>query len=63
MEHGRRNIIAGGIVIIIAAIGGFALGFTVETIFKDGVYAMTLPRMLMKAGHSHECLWLFTTLL
>ncbi len=53
MEHGRRNIIAGGIVIFIAAIGGFALGFTVENIFKDGFYALTLPRMLMKAGHTH----------
>lgn len=53
MEQGRRNIIAGGIVIFIAAIGGFALGFTVENIFKDGFYAMTLPRFLIKAGHSH----------
>ncbi|MBI5195496.1 MAG: hypothetical protein HZA10_04145, partial [Nitrospirae bacterium] len=49
MEHDRRNIIAGGIVIFIAAIGGFALGFTVENIFKDGFYALTLPRMLVKA--------------
>lgn len=53
MEHGRRNIIAGGIVIFIAAIGGFALGFTVENLFKDGFYALTLPRLLVKAGHSH----------
>lgn len=53
MDYGRRNIIAGGIVIFIAAIGGFALGFTLENLFKDGFYALTLPRKLTKSGHTH----------
>ncbi len=53
MKYGRVNIIAGGIVIFLAAIGGLALGFTLDTVFKDGFYSLTLPRLLVKAGHTH----------
>ena len=53
MNFGRLNIISGGIVIFIAAIGGFALGFTLDPFFEKGFYALPLGRMLLKAGHTH----------
>ncbi len=53
MKYGRTNIIAGGIVIFAAAIGGFALGFTMNAYFEKGFYAIPLTRLLLKAGHTH----------
>jgi uncharacterized membrane protein len=53
MKFGRLNIIAGGVVIFIAGFGGFALGFTMESHFSQGFYALPFARALMKAGHSH----------
>ncbi|MFC1824237.1 hypothetical protein ACFL9T_16115 [Thermodesulfobacteriota bacterium] len=53
MNFGRRNIIAGGIVIFLGAIGGFALGFTLDPFFEKGFYALPMGRMLLKAGHTH----------
>lgn len=53
MKQGRLNIILGSAVIIAAGIGGFALGFTVEKHFILGHYSPSLPRFLIKAGHSH----------
>ncbi|MCU0598760.1 MAG: hypothetical protein MUE70_05800 [Desulfobacterales bacterium] len=53
MKFGRKNIIAGGIVIFIGAFGGFVLGFSVDPYFEKGFYAMTLSRFLLRAGHSH----------
>lgn len=31
-----------------------ALGFTMDAYFSRGVYAMPLPRVLLKAGHTHN---------
>ena len=53
MRIGRKNIIAGGIVIFIGAFGGFALGFSIDPYFEKGFYAVPLARFLLKAGHSH----------
>ncbi len=53
MKEGRLNVIVGGIAILVGAVGGFCLGFSMEPFFKDGFYAMTLPRLLLKAGHTH----------
>ena len=53
MIHGRRNIIAGGVAIFVAAFGGMALGFTMDAYFEKGFYAMPLTRLLVKAGHTH----------
>jgi hypothetical protein len=53
MKFGRLNIIAGGVVIFIAALGGFALGFSMESHFSQGFYALPYARALLKAGHSH----------
>lgn len=53
MKFGRLNIIAGGVAIFIAALGGFALGFSMESHFSQGFYALPYARALLKAGHSH----------
>jgi len=53
MNSGRINIIAGGIVLILAGLGGFALGFTMDAYFEKGFYALPLARLLVKAGHTH----------
>lgn len=53
MNYGRLNIISGGTVIFIAAIGGFVLGFTFDPLFEKGFYALPLGRMFLKAGHTH----------
>jgi len=53
MRWERLNIIVGGIAILIGAVGGFCLGFTMDPYFENGFYAMTLPRLLLKAGHTH----------
>lgn len=53
MSSGRLNIIAGGIGIVLAGLGGFALGFTMDPYFEKGFYAIPLGRVLLKAGHTH----------
>jgi hypothetical protein len=46
-------MIVGGIALILAGLGGFALGFTMDTYFEKGFYALPLGRLLIKAGHTH----------
>jgi hypothetical protein len=53
MNSGRLNIIVGGIVLILAGLGGFALGSTMSSYFEKGVYLIPLGRLLLKAGHTH----------
>ena len=53
MSSGRLNIIAGGVAIVFAGLGGFALGFTMDPYFEKGFYAIPLGRVLLKAGHTH----------
>ena len=53
MSSGRINIIAGGVAIVLAGLGGFALGFTMDPYFEKGFYAIPLGRVLLKAGHTH----------
>lgn len=53
MNSGRLNIILGGIVIVLAGLGGFALGFTMNPYFDKGFYAVPLARVLLKAAHTH----------
>lgn len=53
MISGRLNIIAGGIGIVLAGPGGFALGFTMDPCFGKGFYAIPLGRVLLKTGHTH----------
>jgi len=53
MNSGRLNIIVGGIVLILAGFGGFALGLTMDAYFEKGFYALPYGRLLVKAGHTH----------
>jgi len=53
MNSGRLNVIVGGSVLILAGLGGFALGFTMDAYFEKGFYALPLARLLLKAGHTH----------
>lgn len=53
IKYGRLNLVAGACAIFVAAIGGFALGKTLESNFIVGVYALTLSRTLLRAGHGH----------
>lgn len=53
MKQGRLNIILGAVTIIVAGIGGFALGATIDHYLVLGHYSPDLPRFLRKAGHSH----------
>jgi len=63
MKFGRLNIITGGVVIFVAGVGGFALGKTLESNFNNGIYAMTLVRTLLRAGHSHGMPFAFYNLI
>jgi hypothetical protein len=53
MKFGKLNIIVGGVVIILASAGGFALGFTMDPFLEKGFYAIPLERVFLKAGHTH----------
>jgi len=41
------------VVLFLATAGGFALGFTMDSYFEKGFYAIPLARLLVKAGHTH----------
>ena len=53
MNFGRINLMAGCVGFLMAAAGGFALGFSMDPYFANGFYAVPLDRYLLKAGHSH----------
>ncbi len=53
MSTGRHNIITGCIMIFLAGIGGFCLGFSMTDYFPNGFYAVPFGRALLKAGHTH----------
>jgi len=53
MRQGKINIMAGCAGILIAAVGGFCLGFSMDPYFAKGFYALPLGRYLLKAGHTH----------
>lgn len=63
MKFGRLNIVTGGVVILIGGLGGFALGFTMESHFSQGFYALPFARALIKAGHSHGMPFAFYNLI
>lgn len=53
MKIARLNVALGALGIVLAGFGGMALGATHEPYFKDGFYAATLSRALVKSGHTH----------
>ncbi len=55
MKVGRKNIIAGFLFMLIAAIGGFALGGTFDATYanRNGDHIMSMVRFYLREGHSH----------
>jgi hypothetical protein len=48
---------AAGIFFILAIIGGFMLGFTIDPSFSEGFYKTSYVRMLFRGGHTHGMLF------
>lgn len=57
MNLKKCNLIAGGLFLILAAFGGFALGYTIDPLVTDGFYKMSFSRLLLKGAHSHGMLF------
>jgi hypothetical protein len=53
MGNGRFNIYLGLVVLIAAAVGGFALGKSLDPYFAQGYAQIPYWRYLTKAGHTH----------
>jgi hypothetical protein len=53
MRPQRLNLLLGGIGIVVASLGGFALGVGHADYFADGFYKMDLVRALLKDAHNH----------
>jgi hypothetical protein len=54
MTHGRTNVVAGGIGLLLCALGGMALGMTFDQYaVKDGAHVLSLTRFYLREGHSH----------
>jgi hypothetical protein len=53
MKHQRLNLLLGGIGIVVASLGGFALGMGHADYFPDGFYRIDLVRALLKDAHNH----------
>ncbi len=53
MQFGRLNLIVGALGLLLASMGGFALGATYGGLYEQGFYAIDLVRSLLKAGHTH----------
>jgi hypothetical protein len=53
MKHRRLNFLLGGIGIVLASLGGFALGMGHADYFADGYYKIDLVRALLKDAHNH----------
>jgi hypothetical protein len=53
MKTGKLNLYLGPLVMIAAAIGGLALGRTMDPYFANGYAQIPLWRYLTKAGHTH----------
>ena len=53
MRHQRLNLLLGGIGIVVASIGGFALGVSHAQYFPEGFYKIDLVRSLLKDAHNH----------
>lgn len=53
MGNGRFNVYLGLVVLMVAAIGGFALGKSLDPYFAQGYAQIPYWRYLTKAGHTH----------
>jgi len=53
MRQQRLNLLLGGVGIVVASLGGFALGMGHADQFADGFYRIDLVRALLKDAHNH----------
>jgi hypothetical protein len=53
MRQQRLNLLLGGIGVVVAGFGGFALGVGHADSFADGFYKVDLARALLKDAHNH----------
>ncbi len=53
MKTGKLNLIVGAVGLLVASLGGMALGMTFNDLFKEGHYQIELVRSFLKAGHTH----------
>ena len=54
MKFGKINIVVGAIGLLLAAIGGMALGLTFDKqAIKDGYHMLNTVRFYFRDGHSH----------
>mgnify|MGYP000038282928 FL=1 len=56
MEIGGRNIQFGLVILTLAGLFSFYLGFTIPAHLSDGIYEMNLGRVTLRAGHTHGML-------
>ena len=54
MKFGRANVIAGAVGLLLAGLGGMALGLTFDTYsVKAGNHLLSIVRFYLREGHSH----------
>lgn len=54
MKFGRVNVFAGALGLLLASLGGMALGATFDRYAaKDGFHVLSLVRFYLREGHSH----------
>ena len=54
MKFGRVNVVAGAVGLLLAGLGGMALGLTFDTYsVKDGNHLLSIVRFYLREGHSH----------
>lgn len=54
IQVGRLNVYVGAAGLVLASIGGLALGLTFDQFAtKDGYHLLTLVRFYLREGHSH----------
>jgi hypothetical protein len=63
MRPQRLNLLLGGVGIVLASLGGFALGVGHAGTFADGFYKIDLVRALLKDAHNHGQPFAFFNLL
>jgi len=54
MRFGRINVMAGAVGLLVASLGGLALGATFDRYAaRDGYHVLSLVRFYLREGHSH----------
>lgn len=57
MNIGKMNTATGALILLLVAMGGFFLGYTLDPLLTDGFYKMSYARLLFRGAHSHGMLF------